>query len=657
MNNSNWARRLAPWMLVFVTAGLGACGGGGGGSDDDGGSGGGSSGGDGDTGGGSTVDPSQVPGLDANGDIVDPGANATVSYALPDDTEVVRVNVMINAPTGSACQGDDPATTEDEEDYTGCTLADLNGGDDPDNLGDTDGSDAFDPELQITASIPGTDFSFIGEMEVRGASTRLTKQKSYKIEFDNEDDDGFDDDWFGMERFQLNKHPYDLSRIRNKLAFDLFTQVADFPSLRTQFIHLYVTDGANPGAGEQDFGLFTNVEYMDDDWAENHGQLEESNIFKAEQFEFLSPDETPLIRADADSDEFETLLESKGDNENTDVLIAMLEAINDGEPDFNTDFARYFHPDNFRTWLAINILLSNNDTNSQNFYLYRPADVDGDGVEDFERFYFTPWDYDGGWDFYGQPNEAAANPVQPRWQQGLANWWGMVLVREYIRAGAGNVQALTDKLDALQAGAVNAANVQSLIDSYPIDDIKAILTTNPDMNELPLEGPASAAEQIQAEIDRLPTTIAAARAEYDDTLERPMPVYLSVAEQGGNVVLRWDESYDIQNDALRYDVRVSTTPALATGRAGDACTATADEPMRLLDGNVYRENGLSGTSTVPSTPLTPGTRYYLQVVVRDAKNYCQSAFDEYYDATNDQAYFGILAFDYGSDGTVSPVVD
>lgn len=92
-------------MLVFVTAGLGACGGGGGGSDDDGGSGGGSSGGDGDTGGGSTVDPSQVPGLDANGDIVDPGANATVSYALPDDTEVVRVNVMINAPTGSVWSG------------------------------------------------------------------------------------------------------------------------------------------------------------------------------------------------------------------------------------------------------------------------------------------------------------------------------------------------------------------------------------------------------------------------------------------------------------------------------------------------------------------------------------------------------------------------
>ncbi|MES1930712.1 spore coat protein CotH [Salinisphaera dokdonensis CL-ES53] len=642
-------------MLVFVAAGLSACGGGGGGSDDDGGSGGGSAGGG--TGGDSTADPSQVPGLNADGDIVDPGEAATVSYALPDDANIIRVNLTIKAPTSDACQADDPATIEDEEDYRGCTLTDLNGGDDPDNRGDTDGSDAFDPELQITASIPDTEFKFIGEMEVRGASTRQSKQKSYKVEFDNEDDDGFDDDWFGMERFQLNKHPYDLSHIRNKLAFDLFTQVSDFPSLRTQFIHLYVTDEANPAAGEQDFGLFTNVEYMDDDWAENHGQLEESNIFKAEQFEFLSPEETPLIRADADSDEFETLLESKGDNENTDVLIAMLEAINDGEPDFNTDFARYFHPDNFRTWLAINILLSNKDTNSQNFYLYRPADVDGDGVEDFERFYFTPWDYDGAWDFYGQPNEAAENPIRPRWQQGLANWWGMVLVREYIKAGAGNVQALTAKLDALQSAEVTAANVQRLIDGYPIDEIKAVLTTNPDLNNLPLQGSGSAADQIQAEIDRLPATIAAARAEYDATLERPMPVYMAAENQGGNVVLRWDASYDIQSDALRYDVRLSTSPVLATGRSGDACTAADDEPMRLLDGDTYQENGLVGTSTVPSTPLTPGTRYYLQVVVRDAKNYCQSAFDEYYDESTDQVSSGILAFDYQSDGSVSLVID
>lgn len=648
MTDSTWIRRIAPWVLAVVVAGLAGCGGGGGGSDDDGGS----SGGGGDTGngGGTTVDPALVPGLNAQGDIVDPGEDATVSYALPDGSEIIRVNLTIRAPEGTVCQGDDPTTDADEEDYDGCTLVDLNGGDDPDDLGDTDGDDAFDPQVQVTASIPGTDFSFIGEMEVRGASTRLTKQKSYKVEFDNEDDDGYDDDWYGMERFQLNKHPYDLSHIRNKLAFDLFTQVDDFPSLRTQFIHLYVTDEANPGAGEQDFGLFTNVEYMDDDWAENHGQLEESNIFKAEQFEFLSPEDTPLIRADADSDEFETLLESKGDNENTEVLIAMLEAINDGEPDFNTDFERYFHPDNFRTWLALNILLSNNDTNSQNFYLYRPADVDDDGVEDFERFYFTPWDYDGAWDFYGQPNEALENPIQPRWQEGLANWWGMALVREYLKASAGNVQALTDKLNSLQSGVVTASNVRTLIDGYPIAEIIDVLTDNPDLEYLPTEGPQSAAAQIEAEIDRLPTTIAAARVEYDDTLERPMPVYLAASEQNNNVLLQWDESFDIQNDSLVYDVRVSTSPTLATARANDACDAADDTPVRLLDGSVYQQNDRTGTSL--ELALTRGTRYYLQVVVRDAKGYCQSAFDEYYDETGDQFYFGILAFDYQADGSV-----
>ena len=376
---------------------------------------------------------------------------------------------MKAAEPSGACRGkNDPAGPKD---YSGCTLEDLIGAyDDPGDRGDNDSKDDFDPELSATALIPGERLTFESdELEIRGATSRLSKQKSFKVEFNDASGDAAGD-WYGMERFQLNKHPYDLSRIRNKLSFDLFKEIDDFPSLRSQFVHVFVTDENAPERGEQDFGLFTNIEYMDEVWAKNHGQDENANVFKAEQFEFLSPSQTPAVTADPDSDEFETVLESKGDNEDTTVLLEMLTALGDEQVDFTQTFNRYFHPDNFRTWLALNIPMSNSDSNSQNFYLYRPAAID--------TFYFTPWDYDGAWDFYGQPAEASN--MRPRWEQGVANWWNMTLVRRYIQSGAGNVPALTAKIDELYAGPLNPDNVRSIIESYP-DQVDEIESKEPDV--------------------------------------------------------------------------------------------------------------------------------------------------------------------------------
>lgn len=644
MAGSSWLRGAAPWLLMLGVASLTACGGGGGGSDDGGsGAGSGGNGGGGDNG-GSPVEPEGVPGLNANGDIVD--GQGTSIYANPDDSQVIRINLTVKAadPDG-ACRGeDDPAGPED---YSGCTLEDMIGDyDDPNDRGDNDSKDGFDPELFATAEIPSEGLTFNSEeLEIRGATSRLSKQKSFKVEF--EDAAGvFAGDWYGMERFQLNKHPYDLSRIRNKLSFDLFKEIDDFPSLRSQFVHVFVTDKNAPERGEQDFGLFTNIEYMDEVWAKNHGQDENANIFKAEQFEFLSPTQTPAVTADADSDEFETVLESKGDNEDTTVLLEMLTALGDEQVDFTQTFNRYFHPDNFRTWLAINILMSNSDSNSQNFYLYRPAEID--------NFYFTPWDYDGAWDYYGQPVETS---MRPRWEQGVANWWNMTLVRRYIQSGAGNVQALTDKVNELYAGPLNPDNVRRLIDSYPAQ-VDEIATSSPDVDGLPtVPGTGeTAAQQRQTEIDRLPGTVTDARDTYKKTLNRPMPMYLEVLVNDGNVTLQWDESYDIQGDALVYDVRLATAPALNDTLS--ACRAD-DDAMPVLEAAnvVFGADSVTGTNVIPSPALTPETDYYFQVVARDDEGYCQSAFDSYYDADNDRVYQGVLGFRYQADGTVVLISD
>ncbi|WP_353220134.1 CotH kinase family protein [Salinisphaera sp. S4-8] len=627
-----------PLIAVALVGALSACGSGGGGSDDDGGGG---------NGGGGTpnqpTDPVSVRGLDANGHIVDPGPDTPNIYANPDDSEILDIDVRILAPTnpGGPCQGDDPATPDvDEEDYSGCTLADLNGGDNPDDLGDTDGDDAFDPELRAVVTIPSADLTlFSDEVEVRGATSRLSKQKSYKVEFVDDDNDEYANDWFEMERLQLNKHPYDLSRIRNKLAFDLFRDIENFPSLRTQFVHVFLIDESDPDNSDvtQDAGLFTNVEYMDDKWARYHGQEEESNIFKTEEFSFQSLEETPELLEPVDSDAFETVLESKGDDEDPAKLREMLRALNDEGNNFNNVLTRYFNRDNFETWLSINILLANADSNTQNYYLYRPSQID--------QFYFTPWDYDGAFDFYGQPAENAAD--RPRWQEGISNWWFMPLVQRYIRNG--NTAALTTKVNTLFNGPLSPASVQTKIDSYPIDEIVQISTSNQDAQYLPTGDAADPAAAMNAEIDRLPGTVTAARDLYLETLERPMPVFMGVEATGANTLrLTWDESYDIQGDSLVYDVRLGTTPDLDNNSV--QCDAD-DDPMPVIDGDVSSRNGLTSNAVNVTVP-GPGD-YYMQVVVRDNKGYCQSAFDSYYDDTADTVYNGIYGFNFDGNTVTS----
>lgn len=98
------------------------------------------------------------------------------------------------------------------------------------------------------AAFQGEDLEFVpdGGIEVRGASSRLTQQKSYKFEFEKKLDafenanGAFASDRYGMRCAQFNGHPYGLSRIRNKLSLDGSRKIDDFSSPRTQFVAVSV---------------------------------------------------------------------------------------------------------------------------------------------------------------------------------------------------------------------------------------------------------------------------------------------------------------------------------------------------------------------------------------------------------------------------------
>ena len=258
-----------------------------------------------------------------------------------DSIDVVRVDLR-TATIPGVCT---------EEDVSGCTFTDVNE--------DIDIFDDLTPEIKV--QLQATDYANDGsisnaELRQRGATVRQFPQKSYRVKIDKDATR-----WRNERRLQLNKHPTDASRIRNKLSFDLMSNVTGLPSLRTQFVNLWIDDGQ----GLVDFGLYTHVEALHEEFLENRGWGEDDNIYKAEQFAFSTADMQAMALdetgAPLDAEAFEERLSIKTGEDDHTQLNAMLVAINDPAQNFDTVLDRYFDRDNVLMWVTVNFLLGQKD--------------------------------------------------------------------------------------------------------------------------------------------------------------------------------------------------------------------------------------------------------------------------------------------------------
>ena len=87
-------------------------------------------------------------------------------------------------------------------------------------------------------------------IRVRGNSSSVNVQKSYKLDLDEEA--GL---WRGQSNIALNKSAFDVTRLKNKVYFDLLKNIPDVPSIRTQFVHLYIKDVTAGSDVFQDYGF------------------------------------------------------------------------------------------------------------------------------------------------------------------------------------------------------------------------------------------------------------------------------------------------------------------------------------------------------------------------------------------------------------------
>ncbi len=426
------------------------------------------------------------------------------------------------------------------------------------------------------------------KVHLRGHSTRLSPQKSYRITIDKEATP-----WRGTREVLLNKHPYDLTRVRNRLTFDLLQTLPELRAPKTRFATLRIDGQAR--------GFFTQVERIDKAWLASRGLDAKGYLYKAEQFEF-GLDESVMKtvgQAGYNKAAFEKVLQIDG-REDHGRLQAMLRDVNDEGAPINTVMARHFDRANYLTWLAFNILTGNKDTNSQNFYLYAP--------QSGGAWQFIPWDFDAAWGLYDQP-DFVANPANrlARWQEGPANWWGVRLHRRFM-SDTRNRQQLLERMAQLGETFFSANRVRPLLDAYtPV--LKKAIAEEPDRSGLP--GATTNPDVAwAAEVARLAEVPRTHQSRFIESLQRPMPFFLGqpvVTADGASFT--WDVSEDWQGDAVTYDF-----------------TLARDGSLQQV---VASRRGLATTGYQHVGRLTPG-RYYWQVMSRDSANpdqHWQSAFD------------------------------
>ena len=544
----------------------------------------GSAGGQGTTGGG-TGGPSGSPIAEP------PGLYESDGYGTVD---VLRVDVR-TVTTPGVCTPDD---------QSGCTLADV--------IADTDSSDALTVEIPV--HFRADDFADDGsesnaELRQRGGFTRLAPQKSFRVKLDDKDVL-----WRGERRLQLNKNPYDSTNIRNKLAFDLMSTIEHLPAVRTQFVNLWIDDGAGP----ENYGLFTHAEAIVKEYLVKRGWGEDDNLYKAERFVFAQVDLDYLALdaegAPLDEDRFEERLEIKrGDDHRK--LVEMIRAINDPSRGFESVFERYFDEENVLTWVAVNFLLHQIDAVTHNFYLYNP--------EGSEKFYFIPWDYDDAFDVeVFPPNDFGEEALLKRLSYGYAKGRASNFLDAYYQR-PGIHGRIVARADELRRGPLMDSEIGERATRYT-DVVAPIALAHPEDRLL-----YDRARSGQF-VDFVTRSHRALQSDYGI----PLPPSLATPEvENGRIEFRFSGAYDVTGGEITYDIEIASSPTFAPGT------------RVLLETGIPNEGDPGRLAHSIDASRVPSGRHYARLVARSSRDparYWQIAGNR--ESIGGTTYIGVRGF-------------
>ena len=448
-------------------------------------------------------------------------------------------------------------------------------------------------------------------VQVRGKTSSRAEQKSFKIKIKSGAGS-----WRNQKTIALNKHPYDSTRIRNKLSYDLIKTVPGMIGLRTHFVNLYVKDQTGndaTGAKFVDYGLYTQVEQPNKRFLRNHGLDEYGQRYKASMFEFFRYPDALKLADDPkyDLSAFEEVLEVKG-NDDHQKLLTMLDDLNNYSLPTEEVFAKYFDEENYFTWLAFQMLTGNTDTTSQNFLLYSP--------QNSQKWYFISWDNDGAW---GSGEDRLFKGLSGyNYEKGISNYWGSVLHKRVLKS-----PELRKKLDNKIQGIrklVSESVVAAKVKEYQ-KVTQPYLYAMPDVmyDVYDVKG----YEQV---LNTLGQEVEINYQMYLTSLERPLPFFLdTITVEKDAVRFQWDVSFDFDNEALTYTFELARDYTFKT-------TLNKQENLKLPQAQTGK--------------LAPG-QYFMRVSVKNASGQTQTA-QEYYEDQNGVRHYGVRCFYILPDGTL-----
>lgn len=447
-------------------------------------------------------------------------------------------------------------------------------------------------------------------VKIRGQTSTRREQKNYKIELK----EGMGE-WRDQQTINLNKHVSDGTRFLNKLAFDLMKDIPQMMSARTQFVHLYVKDETEGGSGVfEDYGLYTQVEQINKRYLRTHGLDTNGHLYKIEFFEFNRYEDAIKLATDPtyDLDTFEDYLEVKGDTDHS-KLIAMLEDVNDYSIPIEETIEKWFDTENLFYWMGFHILMGNTDTQSRNYFLYSPLNVD--------KFYIISWDNDGSFGYL--LDEIRGETVyEESWDRGISNYWGNTLYQRVFRIEEYRNQ-LTQAIEDLRSQYLTEERINELITAYR-NVVKPYVYSMPDIVYVPF---TESEYDIMA--DRIAGEIEVNYLDYMESLEKPMPFYIGTPEVvDGNLQIVWDPAYDFDNEDITYTVEVSSD--------------------YLFQNMIYSRQSLR----VPQIEIDvlPEGQYFIRVQATNESGQTQGAFD-YYDI-DDGTVYSTKCFYVLADGTI-----
>lgn len=437
-------------------------------------------------------------------------------------------------------------------------------------------------------------------IRIRGNSSTLMPQKSYKLSLN--DSAGL---WRGQSNIALNKHAFDATRIRNKLYFDLAKELPDVPSIRTQFVRLFIKDETSGQTAFEDYGLYTQAEVPTKKYLANHGLDRSGYLYKAISFNF-EPNERIKNFDDPAFDEevMDTVISCRGRQDNT-RLLELIEAVNDTSRDINEVIDTYFDRDNYMQWMAFNLLMGNRDTTMQNFYLYSPLNG--------QKWYYIPWDGDASLMRYESQMEEG-QPVAG-WEWGIGNYWGIMLHQRFLK-NERNREELAKVVEEMHQW-LNQETVDRMAAGY-YETVMPYLYEMPDYLNL-----QHTREEVEDILSRLGAEVEENYQLFLESLRNPMPFWMYETEfTESEAVLTWEPAYDFEGRDMTYQLTVSRH---------------ADMSEPILD-----ESGLTGTSyRIPLERLEEGEYFWRVRAFRE-----DGAVAEAMNQTivNEKYYLGIYSF-------------